>query len=143
MWWRSNRRTGSTPLAAGAMLTVPAACPPSYGVTLFALFVIASGITLPQLSAYPYVAVVGARETASAPLDPVQAFNSLGTTPAPLIGAYLILGRLATGTAQAGAVLIVASVPVLLAIAIARFPLPALLASTRRARKEERATLSP
>ncbi|WP_306391885.1 sugar MFS transporter [Telluria beijingensis] len=151
--------TGLGIMAAGALLMVPAARLPSYGVTLFALFVIASGITLLQVSANPYVAVVGSPETASARLNLVQAFNSLGTTLAPLFGAYLILGRSTSGTAEAGAVLtqaerladaqavqlpylIVAAVLVLLAVAIARFPLPALHASTRRASREERATLS-
>ena len=151
--------TGLAIMAAGALMMVPAARLPSYGVTLFALFVIASGITLLQVSANPYVAVVGSPETASARLNLVQAFNSLGTTLAPLFGAYLILGRSTSGTAEAGAVLtqaerladaqavqlpylIVAAVLVLLAIAIARFPLPALHASTRRASREERSTLS-
>ena len=151
--------TGLVIMAAGALMMVPAARLPSYGVTLFALFVIASGITLLQVSANPYVTVVGSPETASARLNLVQAFNSFGTTLAPLFGAYLILGRSNSGTAQAGAVLtqaerladaqavqlpylIVAAVLVLLAIAIARFPLPALHASTRRASREERAALS-
>ena len=43
---------------------MPAARLPSYGVTLAALFVIASGITLLQVAANPYVAVVGPPETA-------------------------------------------------------------------------------
>lgn len=151
--------TGLGIMAAGSLMMVPAAQLPSYGVTLFALFVIASGITLLQVSANPYVAVVGSPETASSRLNLVQAFNSLGTTLAPLFGAYLILGRSNSGTAEAGAVLtqaerladaqavqlpylIVAGVLVVLALAIARFPLPTLHASTRRASREERATLS-
>lgn len=151
--------TGLAIMAAGSLMMVPAAQLPSYGVTLFALFVIASGITLLQVSANPYVTVVGSPETASSRLNLVQAFNSLGTTLAPLFGAYLILGRSNSGTAQAGAVLtqaerladaqavqlpylIVAGVLVVLALAIARFPLPTLHASTRRASKGERATLS-
>lgn len=146
-------------MAAGALLMVPAARLPSYGVTLCALFVIACGITLLQVSANPYVTVVGSAETASSRLNLVQAFNSLGTTLAPLFGAYLILGRSTAGTAEAGQVLtqaerladaqavqlpylIVAGVLVLLAFAIARFPLPALHADARRASKEERTTLS-
>ncbi|RNF30711.1 major facilitator transporter [Massilia aurea] len=151
--------TGLAIMAVGSLLMVPAARLPSYGVTLFALFVIASGITLLQVSANPYVTVVGSPETASSRLNLVQAFNSLGTTLAPLFGAYLILGRSNSGTAQANTVLtqaerladaqavqlpylIVAGVLVLLAVAIARFPLPALHAGTRRVSKEVRATLS-
>ena len=80
-------------MAVGALLMIPAARLPSYGVVLIALFVIASGITLLQVAANPYVAVIGPPETASSRLNLVQAFNSLGTTLAPLFGGYLILGR--------------------------------------------------
>lgn len=142
-------------MAAGALGMIPAARIPSYGVTLIALFIIACGITLLQVAANPYVAVVGKPETASSRLNLVQAFNSLGTTLAPLFGGYLILGRSTSGTAEAGTVLtqterladaqsvqlpylIVAGVLVLLAIIIARFPLPSMGTATRRAAREER-----
>ncbi|MDJ0278448.1 sugar MFS transporter [Sphingomonas sp. 2R-10] len=142
-------------MAGGALLMVPAARLPSYGVTLFALFVIASGITLLQVAANPYVAVVGSPETASSRLNLVQAFNSAGATLAPLFGGYLILGRTTSGTAVAGATLtpaerladaqsvvlpylIVAAVLAVLAIVIARFPLPAMGVATRRSGREER-----
>lgn len=143
-------------MAVGALGMIPAARIPSYRVTLLALFVIASGITLLQVAANPYVAVVGKPETASSRLNLVQAFNSLGTTLAPLFGGYLILGRSTSGTAAAGAAaltpaerladaqavqlpyLIVAAVLVVLAIVIARFPLPAMGAATQRAAKAER-----
>ncbi|RYF69324.1 MAG: MFS transporter, partial [Comamonadaceae bacterium] len=92
-------------MAVGALGMIPAALIPSYGVTLFALFVIASGITLLQVAANPYVAVVGPPETASSRLNLVQAFNSLGTTLAPLFGGYLILGRSTSGTSEVGRVL--------------------------------------
>jgi FHS family L-fucose permease-like MFS transporter len=151
---------GLAVMAVGALLMIPAARIPSYGVTLVALFVIASGITLLQVAANPYVAVVGTPQTASARLNLVQAFNSLGTTLAPLFGGYLILGRSASGTSEAGAAmltpaerladaqsvqlpyLIVAGVLIVLAVVIARFPLPGLGAATRRSAKEERRGLS-
>ncbi|RZT11039.1 MFS transporter, FHS family, L-fucose permease [Duganella sp. CF402] len=147
-------------MAVGALLMVPAARLPSYGVTLAALFVIACGITLLQVSANPYVAVLGSPETASSRLNLVQAFNSLGATLAPLFGAYLILGRSSSGTAEAGHVLtqaekladaqavqlpylIVAAVLVILALVIARFKMPAMHhASTGRVSETERAKLS-
>lgn len=142
-------------MAAGALGMVPAARIPSFEVTLTALFVIASGITLLQVAANPYVAVVGPPATASSRLNLVQAFNSLGTTLAPLFGGYLILGRTAGGTAEAGRVLtpaekladaqsvilpyiIVAAVLVVLAIVIARFPLPAMGQAAHRVAREER-----
>ena len=64
-------------MAVGALGMIPAARIPSYGVTLASLFVIASGITLLQVAANPYVAVVGTPETASSRLNLLQAFNSL------------------------------------------------------------------
>lgn len=70
-------------MAAGAAGMTLAASIPSYGVTLVMLFVIASGITLLQVAANPYVAVVGKPETASSRLNLVQAMNSAGTMLAP------------------------------------------------------------
>lgn len=150
---------GLLAMAAGAMMMVPAARIPSYGVVLVALFVIASGITLLQVAANPYVAVVGPAETSSSRLNFVQAFNSFGTTLAPLFGGYLILGRSIGGTSEAGVTLtaaeryadaqsvilpyiIVAVVLVLLAILIARFPLPSMGRATERASREARKGLS-
>src|SRR5690606_33776454 len=66
-------------MAAGALMMVPAARIPSYGVTLVALFVVASGITLLQVAANPYVAVIGPAESSESRLTLVQAFNSMGT----------------------------------------------------------------
>lgn len=147
--------TGLVVMAAGSLGMMLAASLPSYAVTLAMLFVIASGITLLQVAANPYVAVVGAPETASSRLNLVQAMNSAGTMFAPLFGAYLILGRSKGGTADAGVVLsqaerladaqsvvlpygLVALVLVALAVVIARYPLPAMGAATRRATKEQR-----
>ncbi len=142
-------------MAAGALGMMLAASIPSYGVTLAMLFVIASGITLLQVAANPYVAVVGKPETASSRLNLVQAMNSAGTMLAPAFGAYLILGRSKGGTAHAGTVLtqaerladaqsvilpygLVAVVLIVLAIVIARFPLPAMGNATARVSREER-----
>nr|WP_243451076.1 sugar MFS transporter [Sphingosinicella sp. CPCC 101087] len=158
--YRAALVVGLAIMAAGAVLMVPAATLPSYGVVLTALFVIASGITLLQVAANPYVAVIGPPETSSSRLNLVQAFNSFGTTLAPLFGGYLILGRSASGTVEGGAAaltteqrladaqsvilpyLIVAAVLVVLAIVIARFPLPTLGKAARRALAEERRHLS-
>jgi FHS family L-fucose permease-like MFS transporter len=149
-------------MALGTLGMILAAHQVSYAITLTALFVIASGITLLQVAANPYVAVVGPAESAPARLNLVQAFNSFGTTLAPLFGGYLILGRSAAGNAAAGTILtpaerladaqsvqlpylIVAAILVGLAVIIARFPLPALGGAggaTARAVKAERAGLS-
>ncbi|MBA6381516.1 sugar MFS transporter [Colwellia sp. BRX10-6] len=79
--------------ALGCLMFYPAASLHSYPVFLAALFVLASGITVLQVSANPYVTLLGKKETASSRLTMTQAFNSLGTTIAPYFGALLILNE--------------------------------------------------
>lgn len=76
--------------AIGCCLFYPAAEAQSYGVFLVALFVLAGGITILQMAANPYVALLGNADTSSSRLNLTQAFNSLGTTIAPIVGAKLI-----------------------------------------------------
>src|SRR3546814_18421537 len=78
-------------MGAGALMMIPAARIPSYGVVLTALFVAASGITLLQVAANPYVAVIGSPETPSSRLNLVQAFNAMGTALAPFFGGSITL----------------------------------------------------
>ncbi len=75
----------------GCLLFYPAASSHSYPLFLAAFFVLASGITLLQVAANPYVAILGNPATASSRLTLTQAFNSLGTTIAPYFGALFIL----------------------------------------------------
>ncbi|BCH56426.1 L-fucose:H+ symporter permease [Agrobacterium vitis] len=83
--------TGLLVAAIGCALFIPAASLRVYGLFLGALFVLAAGVTILQVAANPYVTVLGAPETASSRLTLTQAFNSLGTTVAPIFGAFLIL----------------------------------------------------
>ncbi|MHA6248331.1 sugar MFS transporter [Pontibacter sp. CAU 1760] len=76
--------------AIGCALFLPAASLLSYNFFLLALFILASGITILQIAANPYVAVLGPPEGAASRLNMTQALNSLGTTVAPIIGGYLI-----------------------------------------------------
>jgi FHS family L-fucose permease-like MFS transporter len=130
--------------AGGCFLFYPAAGARSYTMFLGALFVLASGITLLQVAANPFVAVLGKPETASSRLTLTQAFNSLGTTIAPAIGSFLILStavksklelaQMSPAAADAYRLAEAASVQkpylgltgalVLLAVAIAAFRLP-------------------
>jgi FHS family L-fucose permease-like MFS transporter len=77
--------------AVGALMFYPAAGLLSYPLFLSALFVLATGITVLQVAANPYAAVLGKPETASSRLNLAQAVNSLGHTTAPYIGGILIL----------------------------------------------------
>lgn len=83
--------TGLTIMGVGALLFSPAASMRSFGLFLAGYFTLASGMTILQVAANPYVTVLGPPETASSRLNLSQAFNSLGTTIAPILGAVFIL----------------------------------------------------
>jgi len=76
--------------SVGCFLFYPAAEIGVYALFLLALFVLATGITILQVSANPYVSALGPSKTASSRLTMTQAFNALGTTIAPFFGAWLI-----------------------------------------------------
>ncbi len=143
-------------MALSAAGFVPAAMLGSYNVFLLALFLLASSITLLQVAANPYVAVIGAPETASSRLNLVQALNSAGTTVAPLFGGMLILGRSSSGTGADNLVLtaqqraadvhavelpymIIAGILIALALLVWWVRLPDLGKENRRAARAERA----
>ncbi len=75
----------------GCLLFYPAASLRCYPIFLAALFVLASGLTLLQVAANPYVTILGDRDQASSRLTLTQAFNSLGTTIGPYLGSLFIL----------------------------------------------------
>ena len=83
-----------------AWRSIPAAGAQSYPLFLLALFVLAAGITLLQVAANPFVAVLGPPETASSRLTLTQAINSLGTTMAPYFGSLLILSNAVKSPAE-------------------------------------------
>lgn len=83
--------TGLAVAGVGALLFWPAASMRTYPLFLLALFVLATGITVLQVAANPYVALLGPENTSSSRLNLAQAFNSAGTAIAPLFGGLLIL----------------------------------------------------
>ena len=87
---------GLLTMAAGCLLFIPASYSGMFATFLLALFVLASGITIVQVVANPLISMLGKPQTASSRLTFAQAFNSLGTTVFPYVGAILILGSLAT-----------------------------------------------
>ncbi|MGR4893722.1 L-fucose:H+ symporter permease [Stenotrophomonas sp. ATCM1_4] len=84
----------------GAIGFWPAAELRVYGAFLTALFVLATGITVLQVAANPYVALLGPERTSSSRLTLAQAMNSLGTTLAPYFGGVLILSNTVKTTDQ-------------------------------------------
>lgn len=134
----------------GALGFWPAASLHLYPAFLGALFVLATGITVLQVAANPYVALLGPEKTSSSRLTLAQALNSAGTTLAPYFGGLLILSnvvkepaelamlapaqRLLYDTQQAQAVQFpyigLAVVLFLLAVFVWLFRLPALTEAT-------------
>lgn len=101
--WTGYKRAmviGLLTMAFGAVLFVPAASLSSFPFFLVALIILAAGITVLQVSANPYVSVLGPPQTASSRLNLTQAFNSLGTTVAPYFGSLLILGSTTANTPE-------------------------------------------
>ena len=77
--------------AIGAFLFYPAAEKASYGFFLFALFVIASGLTFLETAGNPYVSALGDPSTATFRLNLAQSFNPIGCITGILIGQNFIL----------------------------------------------------
>ena len=132
------------------MLVIPAANLPAYLFFLAAQVVVAAGMTALQVSANPYVSVLGPPQTASSRLNLTQAFNSLGTFAAPYFGSFLILStmpktaaeiqQLSPAASQAYRLheastvklpyLLIAAALVILAVVIRAYNLPAIATST-------------
>ncbi len=91
---------GLLTMMVGCLLFIPASQNATYGIFLFALFVLASGVVIVQVVANPLISLLGKPQTAHSRLTFAQAFNSLGTTIFPIVGSILILGSLATVTAD-------------------------------------------
>ena len=92
--------TGLMTMLAGCLLFIPASQTATYGLFLLALFVLASGVVIVQVVANPLISLLGKPETAHSRLTFAQGFNSVGTTVFPYFGSILILGGLATVTAD-------------------------------------------
>jgi FHS family L-fucose permease-like MFS transporter len=92
--WLGYKKTmviGLCTMATGAFLFIAAATAVSFPLFLTALIIVAAGMTALQVSANPYVAILGPEKTASSRLNLAQAFNSLGTTIGPYFGSLVIL----------------------------------------------------
>lgn len=133
--------------AMGCLIFYPAASTRLFPLFLLALFVVAAGITVLQVAANPYISVLGPEEGASSRLNLAQAFNSLGTTIAPIVSAGYLLGdtvksgeqqmsltaealemyRAAEAGAVQGPFVILAASFLLLALVIRKVSLPRIL----------------
>ncbi len=111
--------------AAGALLFIPATAAREFEFFLFALFVIACGLACLETAANPYITFLGAPEKSEQRLNLSQSFNGLGSFVGPLIGGALFFadGGDRHGNVQATYV-VIAAVVALIAVLIARTPMP-------------------
>lgn len=138
--YASGIAMGLAAACVGCLLFVPSAKLETYWMFLGALFVLAAGITTLQVAANPLVTLLGSPETASARLNMTQAFNSLGTTVAPIIGGLVIFGAASEevhgGDVSVDAVivpyLVLAAVLAGLAVYFKRLNLPASVTTTEQ-----------
>ncbi len=122
--------TGLAITSVGALGFLLSAAMLSFGVFLCSFFVLAAGITLIQVAANPYVTLLGKPETASSRLTLVQAFNSLGTTIAPVLGSYMILSTTSVDSVEKP-YLVIAIVLMALAFFVAKAKLPSFHTSKK------------
>lgn len=75
----------------GCLLFIPAANLVNFPLFLTACFVVGAGVTALQTSVNPYAAILGPEASAPVRLTLAQAFNSIGTTVAPIFAGAFIL----------------------------------------------------
>ncbi|HZH66127.1 MAG TPA: sugar MFS transporter [Flavisolibacter sp.] len=121
---------GFSVASIGAVLFYPASVWHQYYLFLAALFIVAIGIVLLQVAANPYITVLGPAKTASSRLTLIQGVGSIGTTVAPLFGAYFILSRLKVSNAPSEAVRFpyigIAALLIVIAFVVSRLALPVI-----------------
>ena len=75
----------------GCLFFVVATAVSRFEVFLLSLFVVASGVVLLQVSAYPWLALIGNPQNSSQRLTFAEGFNAVGSVLAPLVGSFFIL----------------------------------------------------
>jgi FHS family L-fucose permease-like MFS transporter len=89
--YKAGVLTGLGLATLGGLLFIPASMLLEYGFFLVALFVLASGLSILETSANPFVIAMGPQESATQRLNLAQAFNPVGANIGVLLGAVLIL----------------------------------------------------
>ncbi|WP_439557598.1 L-fucose:H+ symporter permease [Dyadobacter sp.] len=89
--YKAGITVGLLLFAFGTFLFYPAAEMRHFGFFLIALFIIASGLTMLETAANPYITVLGDPDSATQRLNFAQSFNGLAAFLAPLMGGTFIL----------------------------------------------------
>jgi FHS family L-fucose permease-like MFS transporter len=92
--------TGLLLLSTGAFLFWPAALAQRFGFFLFALFVMASGLSFLETASNPFIAQLGDPASSERRLNFSQAFNPIGNITAALVGTVFILSGVELSKAE-------------------------------------------
>lgn len=130
--YKKGLMIGLATMGIGLLLFVPASMVVSYAFFLFALFVVASGLTILQVAINPYMSVLGPPETAAARLTIGGSFNSLATFLGPIIGGATVLAGIDDMTTieraehVQGPYIMIAVITILIAVILYFIQLPKL-----------------
>lgn len=98
--YKAGLVTGLFLFSAGCFLFYPAAIVREYGFFLFALFVIASGLSFLETGANPFIASLGDPRSSERRLNFSQAFNPVGSVTGVLIGTVFIFSGIELDPSQ-------------------------------------------
>jgi len=101
--YKAGLVTGLLLFGTGSFLFWPAALIGSYGFFLFALFVIASGLSFLETGSNTFIAVLGDPRTSEQRLNLSQSFNPLGSITGALVGTVFIFSGVELSNQQIGA----------------------------------------
>lgn len=89
--FKKGMMLGLLVMAAGALLFIPAANTRTFGLFLFALFVIGTGLALLQTASNPYITILGPIESAAKRISIMGICNKTAGALAPLILGAIVL----------------------------------------------------
>jgi glucose/galactose transporter len=92
-------------VAAGCLIFIPAANSQTFGVFLFAQFVVGTGLTILQTASNPYIVKIGPQETAAVRISIMGLLNKGAGVVAPIVFTALVLGDFEGVTAKSIALL--------------------------------------
>ncbi|WP_215224412.1 L-fucose:H+ symporter permease [Echinicola shivajiensis] len=98
--YKSGVLLGLGLFAVGGLLFYPASILMSYGFFLFALYVLAGGLSILETSANPYIMVMGPEESATRRLNLAQSFNPVGSIIGVVLSKVFILSQLNVAEAE-------------------------------------------
>lgn len=140
--YKNGMVAGFVVAALGAILFFPASVMHQYYMFLAALFILAIGVVLLQVAANPYITVLGPAKTASSRLTLIQGVGSIGTTVAPLFGAYFILSGIENSATSSDSVkypyLGIAGLLLVIAFVVFKLKLPSITSTADSIIDEEK-----